>query len=265
MTMTKSQRKKVNAKKQQLKEELHDIELYETDDLYCSNDSKSLKISFPHKFTKKQRDFIRLSLDKKVKVLFVDGPAGCAKTILSVYCGLMLLKEENYEDIVYVRSIIESAERGMGFLPGDIADKISPYLKPLEEKLEELLAPEDVNQLRKNNRISALPINYMRGIDFRPREMGKSGKVIIADEMQNCSWREIFTFLSRIGENCKVFVCGDPMQSDIKYSGMKDIMDAFRNDESTENGIYTFKFTENDIVRSELVKFIVKMLDPQKK
>lgn len=262
--MTKSQRKKVNAKKQNDREDLNIIDFSENN-IYSENDLKNIKINFPHTLTKNQKNFIKLALDNKVKILFIDGPAGCAKTILSVYCGLCLLKKSNYEDIVYVRSIIESAERGMGFLPGDIADKISPYLKPLEEKLEELLRNDDIQLLRKHNRISATPINYMRGVDFRPREEGKQGKVIIADEMQNCSWREIFTFLSRIGENCKVFVCGDPMQSDIKNSGMMDIMNSFKNKESEENGIYIFKFTEEDIVRSELVKYIVKVLDPYKK
>jgi phosphate starvation-inducible PhoH-like protein len=261
--MTRSQRKKIVAKKQHLNEELHEIEELEQNVLDF-NDSSKLKIKFPHKLTKKQKEFINLAMDESTKVLFVKGPAGCAKTILAVYCGLLLLKDSNYEDIVYVRSVIESSEKGMGYLPGDIADKISPYLRPLEEKLDELISSSEIKELKKHERISAIPINFMRGVDFRPREMGKSGKVIIADEVQNISKREFITFLTRIGENCKVFLCGDPSQSDIRNSGFDSILKIFDNNKSKENGVHTFTFDEKDIVRSELVKFIVEMLEKSK-
>lgn len=261
--MTRSQRKKIVAKKQHLNEELHEIEELEKNVLDF-NDSSRLRIKFPYRLTKKQKEFTKLSMNDSTKILFVKGPAGCAKTILAVYCGLMLLKDKNYEDIVYVRSVIESSEKGMGFLPGDIADKISPYLRPLEEKLDELISEMDIKELKKHERISALPINFMRGVDFRPRESGKSGKVIIVDEAQNLCKRENITLLTRIGENCKVFICGDPMQSDIKNSGFNSILKTFDNEESRENGIHIFEFDESDIVRSDIVKFIVKMLEKSK-
>ena len=97
--MTRSQRKKIVAKKQHLNEELHEIEELEKNVLDF-NDSSRLKIKFPYRLTKKQKEFTKLSMSDSTKILFVKGPAGCAKTILAVYCGLMLLKDKNYEDIV---------------------------------------------------------------------------------------------------------------------------------------------------------------------
>ena len=130
--------------------------------------------------------------------------------------------------------------------------------------MDELVTETDIKDLKKHERISALPINFMRGVDFRPREMGKSGKVIIADELQNLNYSECLTFLTRIGENCKVFLCGDPSQSDIKNSAFNKVYKMFNNEKSKENGIFVFEFSNEDIVRSELVKYIIEVFEEAK-
>lgn len=204
--------------------------------------------------TEKQKKFIELSLDKKVKLLLVSGPAGSTKTYLSVLASLLLMNEKKVSDILYVRSVVESADVKMGTLPGEADDKLSPYKRPLIDKLDELLPKEDVSYLIKENRIEGLPVGYLRGLNW-------NAKAVIGDEMQNCTKKELITMMTRTGEFSKVFMCGDPQQSDIgPRSGFSDIFNLFNDDESKENGIYTFEFTDDDILRSALVKFIVKKI-----
>lgn len=202
--------------------------------------------------TDKQKKFIELALDKKVKMLLVSGPAGTTKTYLAVLASLMLMNEKRISDILYIRSIVESADVKMGTLPGEANDKLSPYKRPLIDKLDELLPRSDVSFLIKDNRIEGLPVGYLRGLNW-------NAKAVIGDEMQNCTKKELITLMTRIGEFCKVFICGDPQQSDINgRSGFQSIFNLFNDDASKEHGIYTFEFTEDDILRSELAKFIVK-------
>jgi phosphate starvation-inducible PhoH-like protein len=209
---------------------------------------------FQRELTEKQKKFIELALDKKVKLLLVSGPAGSTKTYLSVLASLMLINEKKVSDILYVRSIVESADVKMGTLPGEADDKLSPYKRPLIDKLDELLPKEDIAYLIKDNRLEGLPIGYLRGLNW-------NAKAIVADEMQNCTKKELVTLMTRTGEFSKVFVCGDPQQSDINgRSGFQSIFNLFNDDESKSHGIYTFEFTEDDILRSELVKFIVQKI-----
>jgi phosphate starvation-inducible PhoH-like protein len=209
---------------------------------------------FQRELTEKQKKFIELALDKKVKMLLVSGPAGSTKTYLSVLASLMLMNEKKVSDILYVRSIVESADVKMGTLPGEADDKLSPYKRPLIDKLDELLPKEDVQYLVKDNRIEGLPIGYLRGLNW-------NAKAVVADEMQNCTKKELVTLMTRAGEFSKIFICGDPQQSDINgRSGFQSIFNLFNDDESKLHGIYTFEFTDDDILRSALVKFIVQKI-----
>lgn len=202
-------------------------------------------------YTEKQKQFLELAMDKKVKMMLISGPAGTTKTYLAVLAALQLMNEKKVSDIVYVRSIIESADGKMGTLPGEADDKLSPYKRPLVDKLDELLPKPDVQTLIKENRIEGLPMGYLRGLNW-------NAKAVIGDEMQNCTKKELITLMTRIGEFSKVFLCGDPLQSDINgRSGFQSIFNLFNDDASKEQGIYTFEFTEDDILRSALVKFIV--------
>lgn len=202
--------------------------------------------------TEKQKKFIELATDKKVKMLLVSGPAGSTKTYLSVLAALLLMNEKKVSDLLYVRSVVESADAKMGTLPGEADDKLSPYKRPLIDKLDELLPKEDIQFLIKDNRIEGLPVGYLRGLNW-------NAKAVIGDEMQNCTKKELITMMTRAGEFSKIFLCGDPQQSDIgPRSGFRDIFNLFNDNDSKEHGIYTFEFTEDDILRSALVKFIVK-------
>jgi phosphate starvation-inducible PhoH-like protein len=206
------------------------------------------------KFTPKQLDFIKIATDSETNLMFVDGPAGSAKTYISTYCALDMLSKQKAKEIVYIRSAVESADHKLGFLPGAQDDKMAPYLEPFKDKLEELLSPVDIRYLQDEERIYGIPVGFCRGASWE-------SKIIIVDEAQNLTEKELVTVITRAGDNSKLFVCGDAMQSDIgNKTGFLPIMDLFGDPESKSKGIFSFQFTEDDIVRSQLVKFIIQRL-----
>lgn len=209
---------------------------------------KSLKLS------EKQKKFLFLALEKDVKIIFINGPAGSSKTYMSIYSALRLLKENFGLDLIYVRTIIESAEKNMGSLPGDAAEKFNPYMSPLLDKLDEMLAINNVKNLVRQEKVKAAPINFLRGANW-------VNKIIIADEAQNFTFKELTTLITRIGHNSKLFICGDIMQSDINgKSGFAEMINVFNDVESKKRGINVFKFTKDDIKRSEILKYIIEKL-----
>lgn len=215
-------------------------------------------IKFKHrefKFTAKQQRFLKTALDPETKIIFVSGPAGSSKTYMGVYALLQLMQQDFNKDLIYIRSIAESADKGLGSLPGDIAEKFDPFLMPLYDKMEEILYEGDMIYLKNKEKISAVPVNFLRGASWRD-------KLIFADEAQNFTKKELTTLTTRIGENTKIIIGGDFMQSDINgKTGFKEFFEIFDDDESKEMGIHTFSFTSRDIVRSEILKFIIKKLD----
>lgn len=203
--------------------------------------------------TDRQKEFLKIALDRNTKVVFVLGPAGVSKTFLTVLAVLEMIQTQRLSDLLYIRSVVECSDQKMGFLPGTEEDKMGPYMAPLLDKLDELLEQSDITALQKDNRVSAKPIGFLRGLNW-------NAKGIIADEAQNFTFNELITLMTRVGQFSKLFICGDLMQSDIApgKSGLEDIVKIFNSAEAIEQGIYTFEFGEEDIVRSALVKFIVK-------
>tara|TARA_R100001443_G_scaffold100908_1_gene108438 strand:+ start:635 stop:1354 length:720 start_codon:yes stop_codon:yes gene_type:complete len=211
------------------------------------------------KFTAKQKKFLSILLEPANQILFVSGPAGSSKTYMSLYGCLRLMADDTDRELLYVRSIAESADKGLGSLPGDISEKFNPFLMPLYDKLDEIIFEGDRDFLRRQERISAVPINFMRGASW-------NNKLVIADEAQNFTFKELTTLITRIGEQSKLIICGDFMQSDINgKSGFQEMFNLFKDDISQENGILSFAFNQNDIVRSKILKFIVSKLESHKK
>jgi len=204
--------------------------------------------------TPKQIELLELLKNKNTKCVFISGPAGTSKTFTSVLAGLHLVNQKRVSEIVYVRSIVESSDSKLGFLPGEMDEKMSPYIQPLIDKLEELLSKHDIDKLKKEERIHGFPINFLRGLSW-------NAKCIVAVEAQNMTKKELTTLLTRVGEFSKLFICGDPDQSDINgKSGFVPMMNLFDDEESKNNGVYVFRFDEEDVVRSGLVKFVLKKL-----
>lgn len=215
---------------------------------------KSFKINQKYELTPAHKSLVGLFHSPDSKLLFVDGPAGTAKTYCAALAALNLLKSHRVDEIIYIRSIIESASKSMGSLPGEVDDKFLPWTLPLQEKLSELVSTSTSRMLFEKSIVKAVPVNYVRGLTFKD-------SVVIVDEAQNLTRSELVTILTRFGEDSKMIVIGDCMQSDIQNrSGFYDIFNTFDDQESEDNGVYCFKFTDKDIMRSEMLKFIVRKL-----
>lgn len=207
------------------------------------------------KFTENQVNFLKTALDPETKLLFLSGPAGTAKTYMATYSALQMIVDSGLEKgILYIRSIAESAQRSMGSLPGDLNEKFSVFATPFYDKLDEIINTSDIKILREKGLFDCIPVNYIRGSNW-------NDAVVIIDEAQNFSYNELLTTLTRIGEDSKIIICGDPMQSDINNSGFSKIFDIFNDKESQDNGVMCKEFTADDIKRSEIVKFIVSKLE----
>ena len=208
-------------------------------------------------WTDKQKEFFKIALNHDTKIVFVNGPAGTAKTLLSVYCGLQLLNMKAISDIMYLRSAVESSDSKLGYLPGTAEDKLRFYNMPFLDKLDELLPNTRAEKLENEGRISMFPVNFARGMNW-------TNKCVILDEAQNSSMKEITTVLTRLGKGSRCFVLADPMQTDLKGNqacgGFESMFTTFSDPESIDKGVHTFNFTEDDIMRSELCKFVIKKL-----
>ena len=206
-------------------------------------------------WTEKQKDFFKIALNHSTRIVFVNGPAGTAKSLLSVYCGLQLLNMKAISDIMYLRSAVESSDSKLGYLPGTAEDKLRFYNLPFLDKLDELLPTTRAEKLEQEGRISMFPVNFARGMNWK-------SKCVILDEAQNSSLKEITTVLTRLGEGSRCFVLADPMQTDLRnrdqIGGFEKLYKTFTDQESQARGIHTFAFDEDDIMRSELCKYIVK-------
>jgi phosphate starvation-inducible PhoH-like protein len=165
---------------------------------------------------------------------------------------------KNERGITYVRTIAESGEKSLGALPGEMAEKINPYMMPMNEKLDELLIPGQASIVKEKDIVKGMPVNYLRGASWRD-------EIVIADESQNFTFKELTTLMTRLGEGSKLIICGDPMQSDINgKSGFADMYRLFNDEESKAQGVHTFHFGAEDIMRSEILKFVITKIQSKK-
>jgi phosphate starvation-inducible PhoH-like protein len=213
----------------------------------------NFKIDQKFHLNEHHKAFVEKAMNDESQIMFCDGPAGSSKTYLAVYVALSMLREKKIDEIVYIRSIVESATRKLGSLPGEVDDKFKPWSIPLIEKCDELVGKHITEMLFQSDYLKSIPVNFLRGATF-------TNNVVIVDEAQNLEHSELVTILTRFGKNCKLFIIGDSLQSDIQKSGFEKIMSAFDTADSNSNGIHTFHFTEEDITRSKLLKFIVKVI-----
>jgi phosphate starvation-inducible PhoH-like protein len=179
---------------------------------------------------------------------FGVGPAGTGKTYLAVACAVQALESERVSRIILVRPIVEAGEK-LGFLPGDLAQKVHPYLRPLYDALYEMLGFDTVAQLIERDIIELVPLAYMRG-----RSLNDS--FIILDEGQNTTTEQMKMFLTRIGFNSKAVITGDTTQIDLanrRDSGLIHAIEVLNG----VNGISFTQFQPSDVVRHPLVQKIV--------
>lgn len=182
-------------------------------------------------------------------IVFGIGPAGTGKTYLAVAMAVKAFKAKEVNRIILTRPAVEAGEN-LGFLPGDLQQKVDPYLRPLYDALFDMLGPESFQRQLERGTIEVAPLAYMRG-----RTLDDS--FIILDEAQNTTSEQMKMFLTRLGMNSKAVVTGDITQVDLpggKKSGLKEVTKILKN----IDGIATVKFSDRDVVRHHLVQEIVK-------
>ena len=185
---------------------------------------------------------------KKNDLLFAIGPAGSGKTYTAIALAVRALKNKEVKKIILSRPAVEAGEK-LGFLPGDMKDKIDPYLQPLYDALEDMIPPAKLAEYMTNKTIQIAPLAFMRGRTL-------SDAIIILDEAQNTSVQQIKMFLTRMGLGSKMIITGDMTQIDLppqQKSGLKDAMEVLKD----IKGIGFVHFNQKDIVRHKLVQRIV--------
>ena len=187
------------------------------------------------------------SIDKH-DVVFGIGPAGTGKTYLAMACAIAALKERKVNRIILTRPAVEAGE-ALGFLPGDLNEKIFPYLRPLYDALYDMLEPDEVEKYIERNLIEIAPLAYMRG-----RTLNRA--FIILDEAQNTTEAQMFMFLTRLGEDSRCVITGDETQIDLRGNMRSGLVEAIRVLEGTE-GIDFLRFGTRDVVRHRIVQRII--------
>ena len=197
--------------------------------------------------SEKQKRYVRAL--RESEIVISAGPAGTGKTFLAVAVGLTMLLEKKIERIILSRPAVEAGER-LGFLPGDMKEKVDPYLRPLYDSLYDLFHFEKIQRMIEIGDIEIAPLAFMRGRTLK-------NSFAILDEAQNATDTQIKMFLTRIGENSKIVVNGDPSQIDLPNKHMSGL-DRAKKLLSHLNEIKVIDFDHSDVVRHPLVSKIVK-------
>ena len=189
---------------------------------------------------------------EKNNMIFAVGPAGTGKTYLSIALAVKALKEKAIKKIILSRPAVEAGEK-LGFLPGDMKDKIDPYLQPLYDALEDMIPAVKLQDMMEKHIIQIAPLAFMRGRTL-------SDAVVILDEAQNTTSQQIRMFLTRMGMNTKMIITGDLTQIDLPREQRSGLKEALKILEGVE-GIGVVKLGQKDIVRHKLVTRIVNAYD----
>ena len=221
----------------------------------------------PKKFGNLKKDYIpktenqilyKKSLnDKNINLLFCTGPAGSGKTLFACVYAIELLKKNIAKKIVITRPMI-TIEEDMGYLPGDIKNKMHPWTIPIFDVFEEYYTKSEINTLIQENIIEIAPLGFMQGRTFK-------NAVVIADEMQNSTPLQMFMLATRIGNESKMIITGDLMQTKNTQNGLNDIITKindkykFNEDHMIDDGINIVKMGNSDIQRHKIVYLITNL------
>lgn len=192
---------------------------------------------------------------KTSDIVFATGPAGTGKTFIAVAEALSMVLSRQTRKIVLTRPVVEAGEN-LGFLPGDLEQKINPYLRPLLDTIESLVSPDAIRRMEESRMIEMAPLAYMRG-----RTLDNS--VIILDEAQNTTKEQMKMFLTRLGDGSKMIITGDPSQTDLPSRTESGLTHAVRVVRDIA-GVSVVELNNGDVVRNPLVQKIVQEYDRQK-
>lgn len=202
--------------------------------------------------TPRQKEYSKTIYDNTIT--FCWGPAGSSKTFSACYTALNLLMKGEVKSIIITKPIQESGEK-LGSLPGAEDEKVRPYLESFLITMEKIISKEKLNALFADGQIQFKPLAYMRGATF-------DDAIMILDEAQNCDMKQLMLYVSRIGHNAKTIVAGDITQHDIAFD--KVALPTFVKMVEGIDSIGIFEFNEDDIVRSEILKEIVRRYEEWK-
>jgi len=221
-----------------------------SDDLITfNNNGKPIKA-----FTTNQKLLVELSL--KNDLIIVTGPAGSGKTYTAIALAVRALKNREVKRIILSRPAVEAGEN-LGYLPGDLKEKLDPYLQPLYDALRDMIPSKKLKEHIEENIIEIAPLAFMRGRTL-------DNAFVILDEAQNATTKQIKMFLTRMGRNAKFIVTGDLTQVDLPRAQDSGLIAAINILKGIE-GISAIEFDERDIVRHKLVKSIVKAYEENNK
>lgn len=193
-----------------------------------------------------------VELDRTCDLLFATGPAGSGKTYTAIALAVKALRDKQVKRVILTRPAVEAGEK-LGFLPGDLKEKLDPYLQPLYDALNDMIPPAKLQKFMEDGTVQIAPLAYMRGRTL-------DNAFVILDEAQNTTLSQIKMFLTRMGRNAKFIVTGDVTQIDLPHrsdSGLTRAMTIVKD----IKGIGFIEFDKRDIVRHELVKHIVEAFD----
>ncbi|MCS7317760.1 MAG: PhoH family protein [Candidatus Dojkabacteria bacterium] len=246
--------KRLKFKKQQnlinLKEEYINLIELNTLDEYKNQNTKKQKIVAK---TKKQQDLLNALENDKKPIVIVTGPAGTGKTMISTSYAIESLEKGKYQKIVICRPNIAVDDRDIGYLPGNILEKMAPWTKPFEDIFLEYYKKSEYIKMLEEGTIEIVPLAYIRGRTFK-------NSFVIIDEAQGTTPNSILSILTRIGENSKYVITGDLKQSDfINTNGLFDLIEKIENRELKY--IEHIKFSKDDIQRHPAIKEILDIYD----
>lgn len=200
--------------------------------------------------TANQRVYSNALRNRQYDVVIVSGVAGSGKTQLAVDVGVELLQQKSYRKIVVTRPIVASNDQDLGFMPGGLKDKMMPWVAPIYDAVSS--TNTSVQKLESDNKLEIIPFAFMRGRTFKD-------SWIICDEAQNCNAHQILMLLTRIGENSKMIMTGDPSQCDVRSSGFYDLVNKVAQSQNPKinEKVALIHMQAEDVVRHELIPHLI--------
>lgn len=232
--------------------------IYENYSYLSHNEKNDFEKKFTKPVNKNQEEYVNTLKNKNKKIIIVSGPAGTGKTLFAAEYGIKYFLMGNYEKLIFTRPSV-AVDEELGFLPGTLEEKMSPYIRPMYDILHQFISPKEVQTMIEDKIIEIAPLGYMRGRTFK-------NCWIVADEMQNSTISQMKMLLTRVGTNSRLVITGDLEQFDIlpekrnceeNINGLEDFLNKFRGRRSSS--IASFEFTNDDIQREDVVKEILEI------